>query len=408
MKKGFTLVELLVVLAVMAVLSGVDVSLLKVGFDSWSQATGRVSLQAVADELMRSLLEGGFEGSGGLRDAIELRDAGLDAISFVPLWTDTTHVPNPVTNKAQKFTLNKQFKGGAVTPVGQVRKADSEDWISVPVAFDYGSGTDPKKPDDVVTFTDPIPHGAAVRLLYTPDADVHPEVQVRFWLNPDDHQIYRSYAGTTEPVLKRLQGVTVERLAFLYYDNLNRLFPLGTAYSQSELRRITGVKLYLLLTKGEQWKEATSFTNVRNAQTIGATIAKGTVLPLPSPHDIKAFSIGEFTGLKDKGIVELLIKTGNKSRWQITLEFTAGQTPDRFLLHRFQIEAPPGTILTSAILDQPIAQGEFVNLLGLDRTGLYDYDEDPDIKGQLIVKGTSPAVEVTRFDFSVASMFIRP
>lgn len=406
-REGVTLIELLIALSIMGILGGVNAAVLSAGFESWNHAQVRIALQQVANELMEVFLEGGVDGDG-IKDAVELRDATLTAISFVPLWTDRSHVPNPVTNKTRQFTLEKQFKAGAATPVGQVRKADSNDWASVSVSFREGSGRNPKQPDDVVTFTDPIPAGASIQILYTPDAEVHPDVQLRFWWNSANHEVYRSYAGKTAPVFKRMQGVNVERLAFLYYDNLNRMLPLGQSYSLDELRRITGVKLYLLLTKTDGWKELTSFTNVRNAQTIGVTISKGSVLPLPSPKEIKAFSVGDFAGLTGNGIVELVVKTGNRSRWRVRVEFKPSAKEDMVVLHRFQMEAPPGTVRTSMILDQPIARNEFVNLLGIDRSGLYDYDDDPDIDDAVLVKGANPSVEVTRLDFEVASLFIRP
>ena len=394
-------------LAIMGILGSVNAAILNAGFEAWNHSYTRLALQEIANELMEILLEGGVD-DDGLRDAVELRDAGLSAISFVTLWADTKHIPDPLHNKAQVFTLEKQFKAGAATPIGQVRASGSTDWNSVPIGFTYGEGSDPNRLDDLLTFTDPIPSGAAIKILYTPDADAHPETQMRFWWNATDGLIYRSYAGVTKPALRRMQGSKVERLAFLYYDNLNRLLPLGQAYTQAELRRITGVKLYLLLTKGDQWKELTSFTNIRNVQTIGATIAKGSVLPLPTPQEIKAFSLGDFSSLKETGVVELVIKTDNTPRMLLRLEFSPGASAGLVVLDRFQIEAPPGTIRTSAILNQPIAQNEFVNLLAIDRTGLYDYDDDPDIKDALIIKGANPIVEVTRCDFTVASLFIRP
>lgn len=405
--RGLTLIELLIALAVMGILGGVNAAVLNAGFDAWNHGSTRLAIQQVSNDLMEVLLEGGFDGEG-IKDAVELREAGVTSLSCVPLWTDRSHVPNPLMNKAQQFTLEKQFKSGAVAPVAQIQQADSSDWISVPMTFAYGSGTDPKRPDDVVTLTEPIPPGAALRILYTPDSEAHPETQMRFSWSQSDKQIYRAYAGDTKPALPRLQGVTVERLAFLYYDNLNRLLPVGHSYSQAELRRITGVKLYILLARGEEWNELTSFTNVRNTSTVGATIAKGSILPLPLPKAIKAFSLGDLSGLRDDGIIELVVKTGTRSRWVVQIVFKSGGQPDSFILHRFQMEAPAGTIRTSAILDQPLAQGEFVNLMGLDRSGLYDYDDDQDLQDSVMIKGDNPTVEVTQCDFVTASLFIRP
>ena len=230
---------------------------------------------------------------------------------------------------------------------------------------------------------------------------------MRFAWNQGEGQMYYSYAGQTAPALRRMQGVRIERMAFLYYDNLNRLLPLKPSYTSSELKRMTGVKLYLLLVNGDQWKELTSFTNIRNVQTIGVTIAKGAILPIPGPKAIKAFSLGDFYGLKKEGVVELVIKMSNAARWKVRLEFAPASKPDQIILRNFKMESPPGTIRTTGILDQTIGQNEFVNLLTLDRTGLFDYDDDQ-ISGELVIKGSRPVVEVVRCDFDVAALFIRP
>jgi hypothetical protein len=59
-------------------------------------------------------------------------------------------------------------------------------------------------------------------------------------------------------------------------------------------------------------------------------------------------------------------------------------------------------------MDQAMARIEFVNLLAIDRTGLFDYDDDPDIRDTVLLTGTGNVLVVTRCDFELASMFIRP
>ena len=398
---GFTLIELLMAMTVLAILGGVNASVLNTGFDAWNYCQGRLAIQQVANELVEQLLEGGFEGEG-LKDAVELREAGLTAISVVPLWTDRSHTPDLLHNKAQKFVLEKQFKSGAPTPIAQIRERDKEEWVSVPVRFDEGAGKDPKQVDDVVTFLNPIPQGAELKVLYTPDATANPETQMRFWWNPEDGQVYRTYAGASAPLIPRMHGVRINQMAFLYYDNLIRMLPLGQTYTTAELRRITGIKLYLLLQRNDQWQEITSFTNVRNVESVGATISRGSILPLPDPQTIKAWSVGDFAGLKGKGVVEFVVKTAQRARWKIHLEFQPGPRDDVVLLTRFQIESPVGTVLTSGLPNQTIAKNEFVNLLSLDRSGLYNYTNAK------LGKNTNPYMEVTQCDFETASVFIRP
>ncbi len=397
--RGVTLVELLMSLAVMAILAGVNAQVLAATLDAWNHSQSRLDLQQVSNDMMGYMLDGGFEESG-LRDAVELKEADLDSIAFVPLWIDRSHVPNSLQNKAQRFVLEKKLRVGAVVPIGQVRPPGQEDWGSIPVSFDAAA--------NAVTFTKPIPAGSALRVLYTPDADVHPETVMRFWLDPVQKKTMRSYAGQTRSVSRRMRGVRVEKLAFLYYDNFNQLFPFDKVYSAAERRRITGAKVYLLLKKGKEWKELTSFTNVRNVQTVGVTVSKGVSLPLPDPRLIKAMSIGDFSAVKGDGIVDLEVRSGGRVRWKIRLQFKPGSSETDIVLHRFEIEAPKGTQRTSGILDQEISRIEFVNLLAIDRTGLFDYDDDPDLRDAVDLSGKENVLVVKRCDFDLAAMFIRP
>ncbi len=98
----------------------------------------------------------------------------------------------------------------------------------------------------------------------------------------------------------------------------------------------------------------------------------------------------------------------NKAGWKVRLVFKKAPKSDDLVLQKFQMEAPPGKILTSGILNQTIAKNEFVNILTLDRTGLYDYGQDEGVSGELVISGRNPTVTVMRLDFEGASLFIRP
>ncbi len=406
---GMTLIEVLISLTVLAIIAGVDVLLLQTGLEAWAHASTRVVFQRAADELMDQLLEGGIDGEG-IRDAVELRELSEAAIGFVPLWTDRGHRPDPVRNKDQVFTLERQFKPGATTPVGQIKAPGASGFATSQIKFTYGEGRQPNAPDDLVQFLDPIPLLSELKILYTPDAEQDPEVAKVFRWDSATQRVYESYAGTTRDLLKRERAVAVERCVFLPYDNLNQPIPLppGGAVSPLQLKRVTAVKLYLVLRQGTQRTELTSFTNVRNVATIGATIAEGTELPMPRPEAITAFSIGELYGLKRKGLVELVVSTDGRPAWKIQIAFKRAPREDDLIVERFQIEAPPGKIVTSAILEQTIAGNEFLSLLAIDRTGLYDYDDDEDLRDLVAITGGSPIVTVTRLDAEGASLFIRP
>lgn len=405
---GVTFVELIVSIAVLSIIAGIDVALLRTGLEAWTYGSTRLALQRVGEKVMSELLEGGVEGDG-IQDGVELKEAGLTSVGFVPLWTDRSHEPDRTRNREQKFILARQFKPGASTPIAQAKPPGAEAFETYPVRFYYGDSRDPKRPDDVVQVSKPIPEGAELKFLYTPDAENDPEVIKYFRWDPATRRVYATYAGSTQDLLKDYDGVRITRCAFLYYDNLNRLIPMPESrLSSLSVKRATAVKIYLVLERGEEFKEMTSFTNIRNVSTIGATVSEGAQLPMPTPDKVKAFSIGDFYGLKREGIVELVVRTPRHKGLKIWLKFKAAASESDLLLERFRMESPPGKILTSAILEQTIAANEFVSLLTLDRTGLYDYDDDEDIKDIVEVTGPNPVVTVERLDFEGASLFIRP
>lgn len=406
--RGLTFVELLISIAVLSIIAGLDAALLQTGIEAWTFGMTQVSLQRVGDKLMNELLEGGFEGDG-IQDGVAMHEASIDAIGFVPLWTDRSHKPDRIRNKEQRFVLERQFKPGATTPIGQVKEPGSEDFVSYPVQLSYGEGQDPGAPDDGVKFLQPIPSGSEIKILYTPDAESDPQVVKVFRWDPSSRRVYASYAGTTQDLMSHYDNVEVERCAFLYYDNLNRLLPLQEGrLSPLNLKRATAVKIYLLLKRSGEFKEFTSFTNVRNVSTIGATVTEGAQLPMPTPDQVKAFSLGDFYGLKRDGIVELVVRSSRHQGLKIWLKFKAAPSENDLILERFRMESPPGKILASAILEQTIAKNEFVSLLTLDRTGLYDYDDDEELRDMVVVTGSDPVVTVERLDFEGASLFIRP
>ena len=55
-REGVTLIELLIALAIMSILGGVNAAVLNAGFDAWNYANTRLAIQKVANELMETLL----------------------------------------------------------------------------------------------------------------------------------------------------------------------------------------------------------------------------------------------------------------------------------------------------------------------------------------------------------------
>lgn len=409
-RKAFTLIEVVLSTAVIAILSGVVVLLMNSIIESWQYSQNRLDLQKAASDIMNELLQGGFEAIG-IRDASDFISCGPDSIAFLPLWVDDSHKPDPVANKEQKFTLNRQFKAGSSIPLAQYKKMDSDDWITASVGFTYGELTDPKKTDDVAQITDPIPYGAKIKFTFTPEAGAHTDVRKSFTWNKSDKHIYATYKDETKDIIRTMPNVKVERLLFIYFNNLNQelMSPEKGYLTVEQMKTVSAIKIYLLLTKKGDWRESVSYTNVRNVSGVGISIAEGAALPIPGSARIKALSIGNLFGRKKDGIVRLVVKPDNCPHWAIELKIVPdSSSPERLKIDRFQMESPPGRVLTSARLDRTFMISEFVNLQSMDRTGIYDYDDDEGIDDFYANDDDPASLEVERLDFDGASLFVKP
>ena len=408
-KKGFTLVEMLLSIAVSSIIGGVVVATLKYGFDAWAFSAERLMLQKATNNLITYLVDGGYD-SEGVRDLVELKSAGADSIAFSTLWHDTSQKPDPMGNKEQEFILNRQFKVGSSIPMGQIKEFGADSYASVPIEFTYGEGSDPKKLDDVIKFIDPIPANAQIKIIFTPDADADPTIQKRFSWDPVSKGVYETYNKVTKDLLGKDRATKIYNLSFMYYDNLNQpIQAQGGSLSVENLKRVTGVKIYLFAARKHEWIETTTYTNIRNVSSIGMSIIAGSEVPMPISEKMRGFSIGNFYGGSAKDNVITLIAVPEKGKsWSITLKISKGDEGDLMMVDYFQMEYPPGTVISSGYVEQSFHADEFVNLLTLDRTGRGDYDLDTNINDFVNVEHGPVILKVQRCDFDGAQLFVRP
>ncbi len=410
MKKGFTLIEVILSVAIIAILGGVIALLTGSIIESWQYTQNRLELQKASSDIMNELIQGGFEATG-IRDAADFVSCGLDSMIFIPLWVDDSHQPDPIANKEQKFTLNRQFKVGSSVPLAQTQKLDSTDWATASVKFKYGESNRKGYLDDVVQVLNPIPYGAKVKFTFTPDPAFYPDTQKSFTWNEEDKHIYSRYKGEARDLLRTMPKVKAEKLTFIYYDNLNQEIPMssGSYLSNAQIKRTTAVKVYLLLSKKGDWRESVSYVNIRNTQGVGVSIIEGSVVPMPSSVRIRALSLGNFFGRKKEGLVRLIIKPKNYRELVIQLKIIPDpSSSERLKVERFQMESPRGKTLVSGFINQTFMDTEFINLLTLDRSGFYDYNDDEGVGDFYIAEEEPVFLEVERLDFAGASLFVKP
>ena len=149
--------------------------------------------------------------------------------------------------------------------------------------------------------------------------------------------------------------------------------------------------------------------NIRNTQGVGVSIIEGSVVPMPSSVRIRALSLGNFFGRKKEGLVRLIIKPKNYRELVIQLKIIPDpSSSERLKVERFQMESPRGKTLVSGFINQTFMDTEFINLLTLDRSGFYDYNDDEGVGDFYIAEEEPVFLEVERLDFAGASLFVKP
>lgn len=407
-KKGFTLVEAMLSIAIAAVVTGTIILVLQSGLECWRYGQERLSVQKAASDIMDILTEGGYD-SDGIRDAVEIERANARSFTFVGLWRDDSHKPDSVKNPEQRFTLNRQYKAGSSLPLGQIRKEGSYDWETVPIKFYYASGIDAKNPDDEVVYIDEIPPLADLRIIFKPNAKADPRVAKTFYWDPVYKKIFETYDEVTKNVLKYDTGTEVDYLHFTYFDGLNQpvLPPNPEAdLPLKDLNRVTAVKIYLRVKKGPEYKEQTSYINIRSTIGGGIAVSEGSIIPMPNSEDVKAFYIGNFQGVRGPSTIELEVAPRIGKAWKVRLDIApSGQ---ELVLTNFSIDYPIGT---TVFFDRPFSKfksNDSINLLTIDRGGFYDYDDDEDIRDAVLVKGEDIVLTVKRLDVDGANLYVKP
>lgn len=406
-RKGLTLIELLITIAVSTILIGVVLLTLKTVLDIYHYVYDEIFLQKVLDETLQVVSDGNFE-SYGIKDSFEILRAARDSITFVPLWVDEAYSVNKEANK-QKFFFERPFKSGASLPIGEVliKQKKSFHWQQYPIVFFLNEVSGNLKANDYVTFNIEVPLNSKVRFVYQPDAARFPDAAMS--IRYQNYGITREYRGKKEKIPKYLiQGVQLKNVQLQYFDNTNTEIlphPSTGVIQAGQIANITAVKLSMQVAKGSLSRTERVFINLRNtfASGAGLILRKGTEINIPDSDNIKSLSLLNIIGVKDKGRIVLKACSEEGQSWKINMELrTDGNAK---VIHRYSIEYPAGQIVYSEKIDLPI--GQALNFLALGVTGRYDYDTDENVDDVVNLKGKIK-LTVLEMDVAGAALFVRP
>lgn len=404
-QQGFTLIELLAAMAIAGILAGVVVLTLKAGLDTYYFVQDEIFLQKVLDETLQEIADGTFE-ENGIKDSVEIVEAGEKRLRFVPLWVDGGHTARvPQREEQQEFILSRPFKAGATFPTAEVFTQAGK-WQEHPITFSFGENESPLKLDDKITFNTPLPAGTKVRFIYHPEVTHFPECVMTFEFLQE--KISRTYKNKKSIIPHyEIPNILVKDFRFQYFDNTNKEIIPDSGGTIDPLRfpYITAVKVTLKASLRGRIKGGNVFINLRNTRTAGSglIIREGTKISVPNSSLIRALTLVNVTGAKEGGKIKLEARSSQGQSW--ALNIVLGRKDGKEVLKSYSVESPTGRVVYSEEVN--LTTDLPLNLLTLGGNGRYDYDLDEDVEGAVNLQG-EVELSVLRMDAAGAALFIRP
>ncbi len=397
-KAGFTLIELIISIALVVIISSAVYFAVDSALDSWGYCRDQLSLQKVLAETMDKVISGTTK-SFGLKDSLEITVGGKTKVEFVPPWVDDTHAS---ANREFTYTLNKKIKSGAPVPLGEIKMPETQKWRLVPVQIvplEKGDNTQAK-------LTLSVPEGSDLRFIYHPDWKAEPDALRRIIWDARSKEITFEQGEISESLSKNFFGVEILNLKLKYFTNNNEQVTDRDWVDDDDLQIISGVEVEIEAQLGQYTQKLVRFVNLRNApmRTGYLTLRKDMRIKIPDSKHIKAFLITNLQGVSNNDTIQLEAVPQAGHPWRVTITFdrTGSNKP---IIDKIEVEYPQQkTVFT----DYPKSTVELgLNMMLLGNDGLYDYDDDEDVEDTVNLEGEVD-LYVTEMTIEGAGLFIRP
>lgn len=398
--KAFTLIELVIAIAVSTMIAAALYFSLKTAFDSWDIAQDRLILQQVSSRLIEDLSEGA-QGEYGLRDCLEVVDGSSDYLSVVMPWTDDTH---DVYTGIYTYSLNKHLLPGASGPLAEGLLPGQTSYRVIPVRL-----VDPGKTEDYpqVFVREYIPAGTRLRFTFHPNYKQDGDVVTTYRYDSDAQAVFVEDSEGRRNISANPYGVKISEFQFSYFDNTNTELGHNGSISNNEIPYATAVEINFAATsRSKTTRHAKSFISMRNAQWKSGNIIlkEGMRIPIPNSENIKALTLTNLWGIDNKQVLVLEAKSSTHKSWVLTVNFSKASSLSSPLIETYTIEYPEGNKVYTDSPHTPVEAN--LNLLNLGPAGMYDYDNDQvndvvDLDGDV-------ELEVKRMDITGAAIFVKP
>lgn len=403
MRRGLTLIELVISIGITTLLGATIVFMFRSSIDAYLFSEKQALMQKIIDDTLEEISGESFR-SYGIKDAVEVIEAREDSLKFSCLWVD--EFP-PQGSKKGTYTLTQPYKLGSPIPILEFRTTQKESFTSAPITFVSGKETEKGKSEDTVVVSEPLPQGADVRVIFEPESQMSPGVLMNLVWEPKTCKFLRSYRDKTEIIPKNeYKEFKFVQARFQYFDNTNT--EIFSPVPEELLTSISAVRINLVLErgKGDEKRQGTAFVNLRNTRTSGKglTIRQGTRMRIPDSYDIRTFSIGNISGVKQGDEIQLTAQSLTQQKaWRIVIRF--GVKDNQPIIEGYSIDYPLGiTVYFKEInhtVDIPF------NLMDIGKNGRYDYDFDEGEDNVVELKGDVVLI-VDKMTVPGAAVFIRP
>ncbi|MDD2703081.1 MAG: prepilin-type N-terminal cleavage/methylation domain-containing protein [Candidatus Omnitrophica bacterium] len=398
--RGFTLIELVISIAISSIIAGALYFCLKTALDSWQTAQDELLLQSVSCRIEEELVEG-LPDAYGLRDVLEVVDASPQSISVVMPWTDDS---NEVYTGIAGYTLNKHIKSGTAVPVAEASLPESEEFKVVPAALrETGKSED----YPMMYLKSAAPAGSRLRFTFHPDCAKDGDVLTVFRYDAAEKAVLAEDINGRRNISQNTFGVEVVDFVYRYFNNSNTELGKDGSLSSGDIPSVTGIEIaFKTRSKKNTTRETLTFVSLRNAPGHSGylSLSEGGRFIIPDSKNIKALFLTNLSGIKRGDVLVLDAKPESGKDWRLTVHFSRMGTEGAPLVDYYSVEYPSGN---QVYVDRPRTDAEIgLNLLTLSPNGRYDYKDD-DMGDMVVLKG-KVTLEVEKMDIGGAALFVKP
>ncbi len=398
-RKGITLVEILLVIAIIGIIAGVSSFIFDTSMFSWTFSTDTLLVERTAKQILNFIIEGDDK-NPGIREALAITEATKKSLTVLPLWRDTFEYKGV----DQRFYLTKQLAKDSQMPICWVKHPNTKDFIARSIELRF----DTYRHQHYVNVLGDLIVGDIVKLAYKADSQVNPEVSMRLYYNDKTRVLMRQYALVSKTILQDIEKVDIDSCEFSYFTNTGEKIAFDDdVIVPGKLSNISGIGIRVKAKRNSEEFELMSFAALRNLKNLtgGLILTEGYEVKIPDSYNIKGLIIDSISGIENNDKIVLGIGYDQEPSWMLNIDlgFAKGEP----VIKNYKIEFPYGSSVFSS---GPVAMDPLrgLNLLTLDKNGLFDYDDDSGLTDRVIFKGENIYLKVLRLDVDSATLYFRP